>query len=240
MRIQVNNREVVIPSSLSEFTLGQRIAFFEQHGRELDEMVSSIVAMPEGTDRDLEIAQLQFEKMIRTFAFFAGVSVEAVKETEYLDDIARIYHASLATLVEDEQKLEPQYTFTWKGEEWELQPPALSNGSKMTFGEFIDSKQLIKDMIEIGKGKWEYMLPICAIYLRKKGEAYSEEFLYEGSERLELMKQLPMDIALQVGFFLTSSMNIYLNTLQSSSLPGSKDQVSTALSTITGGAGSTS
>lgn len=215
MRIQLNDKEVVIPSSLSEFTLGQRIAFNNQCGQELDEMLQSILAMPDGMDRDLELTEFQMEKMFRTFAFFTGTTPEALKESEFIDDIARIYYASMVTMFEEEQAAELKTEFVWKGEDWELHPPELKHGSKMTFGEFIDSKQLIKDMNDAGKGKWEYMLPLSAIYFRKKGEAYQEEFLYEDSERLQLMNELPMDIVLQVGFFLTSSLNTYLSTLQS-------------------------
>ena len=172
--------------------------------------------MPEGSDRDLEFIQFQFEKMFRTFSFFSGINVESLKQSSFIDEIANYYFSSMKILFEDEQQLELQNEFTWKNETWYLHPRELSNSSKMTFGEFIDSKQLIKDMIEMGAGKWEYMLPLCAIYLRKENEPYKEEFLFERSERMALMRELPMDIAMQVGFFLTSSMNMFLTTLKSS------------------------
>jgi len=78
--------------------------------------------------------------------------------------------------------------------------------------------------MDLGSGKWESMLRLCAIYLRKKGEEYKEEFLYEDSERLLLMQQLPMNIAMQVGFFLTGTMNFYLNTSKFSGNPELKAQ----------------
>lgn len=240
MRITINDKEVNIPSSLSEITLGQRIDFNNQYGQELDEMARSVLDMPDGMDKDMEVAQFAFEKMFRTFAFFANTTPEALKESEFVDDIARIYYATLAVVMQDEAEVELKTSFVWDSEEWELHPPTLKHGSRMKFGEFIDSKQLIKDMIELGNGKWEYMLPICAIYLRKKGEEYREEFLFEGSERMELMRSLPMDIAMAVGFFLSSSMNLFVNTLLSSSLPGLNPLASTALNTTTVGAGSTS
>jgi hypothetical protein len=240
MRVELNDKVIILPSSLSELTLGQRIAFHNQYGRELDEMLQSILAMDDTMERDLEFVHFQYEKMFRTFAFFANTTPEALKESAFIDDIARIYHASLSLLFEDEQQLEPQQEFSWKGELWELQPPQLSNGSRIKFGEFIDSKQLIKDMMDLGKGKWEYMRPLAAIYLRKKGEAYQEEFLFEDSERLRMMNDLPMDMALQVGFFLTTSMNTYLNTLLSSKSPELKTQVNSVPSTLPGGDGSIS
>lgn len=213
MRIVINDKEVVIPSSLSEITLGQRIAFHNEHGRELDQMLDSIQKMKEDDPmRDLELMEFSFEKMFRTFAFFAGTTVEAVKEEKFINDVASIYHACLEQLFNDEQEIELQESFFWNDEEWILHTPELKNGSKMKFGEFIDAKQLIKDMVDLGAGKWESMLPICAIYLRRRDEEYKEEFLYEGSERLKLMESLPMNIAVQVGFFLTSTMNFLINT----------------------------
>jgi|GEM_PF-2120377 len=222
MRVWINEKEVVIPSSLSEITLGQRIAYQEQYGNELDKMAASIIGMEDGVEKELESMHFHFEKMFRTFAFFAGTTVEAIKESKFIDEVASIYHASLAVLFEEEQSLELKTEFVWRNEKWVLATPEIKNGSSMKFGEFIDAKQLIKDMIELGKGKWEYMLPICAIYLRRPGEEYNEEFLYEGSERLELMKSLPMDIVLQIGFFLSGTLNICINTLKYSGNPESR------------------
>jgi len=240
MHIRINDRTVTFPSSLAEFTLGQRIDFHSQYGRQLDEMAKSILKMEDGPEKELETMHYSFEKIFRTFGFFAGVDPEVLKESDFVDDIANIYHANLATLFEDEQNIELQQEFVWNGETWQLHAPELKHGSKMKFGEFIDSKQLIKDMIDLGNGKWDYMLPLCVIFLRKKGENYQEEFLYEGSDRLQLMRSLPMNIALAIGFFLTSSVNIYLSTLQSSSLPGQKAAASIALSIMPAGDGSIS
>lgn len=220
MRVIINDTECVFPSSLAEFTLGQRIDYHNQCGNELDAMAESILKMEDGLEKDLELMQFQFEKMIRTVAFFMNTTPDALKESTYLDDIANIYHANMATLFDEEQDLTIESLFVFKGEQWELHPPHLKHGSKMTFGEFIDAKQMVQNLNHLGASKWEHMLRLCAIYLRKKGEPYREEFLYEGSERIELMKELPLTIALSVGFFLTSSLNICLNTLPSSSPRG--------------------
>jgi len=215
MRVVINDKEVVIPSSLSEITLGQRIDFHNQYGKELDQMLTSIMEMEEVPDRELEIAQFHFERMFMTFGFFAGVEPEALKESKFIDDIANIYYSSLQVLFEDENNLDPQRLFNWKGEVWEIAPPLLSQSSKMKFGEIIDSKQIVQDLIELGAGKWEMMQKLAAIFLRKQDEPYRKEFMYEDSERLQLMRELPMDIALQIGFFLSSSINFYQNTLMS-------------------------
>lgn len=225
MRILINDKEVVFPSSLSEYTLGQRIAFQQEHGELLDKMLESILAMEDEVEKEMEMMNLHLEKMFRTFAFFAGCTLEAVKDDKFIDDVARIYYACLSVLFEEEKNIELQQSFVWKNEEWVIANPELKHGDRMKFGEFIDAKQTIKNMVDLGKDKWEAMLPLCAIYLRKKDEPYSQEFLYEGSDRMEEMKQLPMNIAMQVGFFLNSTVNFYLNTLQSFGNPEPKEAV---------------
>lgn len=226
MKILLNDKEITLPSSLSEITLGQRIAFQKEHGDLLDKMLESILAMEDELLRELELVEFSFEKMFRTFSFFASVPVSVVKESKFVDDIANIYYSCLAVLFEDEANQQLKSEFVFEGELWELAPPEVKHGDKRTFGEFIDAKQTVKDMSDLGNGKWESLLPLCAIHLRKKGEAYSKEFLYEDSERLALMKKVPMDIAMQVGFFLSSSLNFSVNILTSSKSRGLKEAVS--------------
>jgi hypothetical protein len=217
VQIKINNKVFTFPSSLSEMTLGQRIAFQQEHGNLLDAMLTSILEMPEGPEKQLEVMHFQFEKMFRTFSFFSGFTVEELKASEFIEEIASIYYANVAQVMEHEAQIELQPSYQFMGEEWVIHPPELKQGSEMTFGEFIDAKQIIKNLIDLGASKWEQLVCLAAIYFRKKGEPYQASFMYEGSERQELMKQLPMDIALAVGFFLSSSVNLYLNTLQFSS-----------------------
>ncbi|WPV66295.1 hypothetical protein [Chitinophaga sp. LS1] len=240
MRITVNDKEVVIPSSLSEFTLGQRIAFQEEYGNDLDEWLKKIVEMEDGPMKELEVVEFQMEKMFRTFAFFANCTPEALKESEFVDKIANIYYACLSVLFESESKVECRQEYSWKGETWVLHPPSLKHGDKMQFGEFIDSKQVVQNLIALGKSRWDAMLQLCAIYLRKPSEEYDESFLYENSERIEMMRELPMDIAMGVGFFLTASMSLSIHHFQSSTVAESKEVVGTQQNTSSNGDGSIS
>lgn len=240
MRIIINGKQVTLPTSLREITLGQRIDFHNQYGREFDLMVSSIQGMPDGVEKDLEIVHFQMEKMFAAFGFFTGTSPEALKESEFIDQIANLYYSSLSVLLEEEKTPELQSEFYWRDCIWELHPAELKHGSLMTFGEFIDSKQMVKDMSDLGNGKWEAMLRLAAIFLRKKGEVYDKSFLYDGSERLELMRELPMDMALQVGFFLTGSLRSFLSTLLSLPQVEAPKPAVSANNTSRSSAGSTS
>lgn len=214
MRVTINNKEVIIPSSLSEFTLGQRIDFHNQHGRLLDEMLDSILQMEDEYFREIDLVEWRTQKMYRTFSFFAGMTIEDLIESAFVDEVAKIYHASLAVMLAEEENMELQQEFIWKGEQWQLAPPEFTRKTNIKYGELIDAKQIIKDMVEMGRGKWEYMVKLCAIFFRKKGEAYDESFVEEDSDRLKLMHELPMNIALQVGFFLSGLINISMTLLK--------------------------
>lgn len=212
MQILVNDKVVNIPTSLADITLGDRIKFYNEYGKALDEEIARITAMEEGPLQDLEWAHFNIDIACKTFAFFTGIDLAVVREAESLTTILQIYNIVKVSLLE-EPELKEQTTFNWEGEAWEIQPPLLGVDSKITFGEFTDSKQILQDMYELGQGKWESLRRLCAIYLRKKGEAYDKTFALDNSPRLGLMNKLPMDIALRAGFFLTNSMRIYWNTL---------------------------
>lgn len=183
-------------------------------------MEKSVEAIEDELERELELNILNLEKMFRSMAFFTNCTVEALKDEQFVGHIVNIYVSSLDLVFKDEQRVIeiPEYKFVFKGEEWEIHEPELKHGDRMKFGEFIDSKQTIQNMIALGKNRWECLIPLCAIFLRKVGEEYEESFLYEGSDRQELMKELPLDIALHVGFFLSGSLSTLAATFQSSNL----------------------
>jgi hypothetical protein len=240
MTIIVNDTEITLPSSKSEFTLGQRIAFEQEHGNLLSKMWKSILEMEDENDRKIEMVTFHFEKMFRVFSFFTAIDLDVVRESDFVDQIADIYYNQLAALVDNDHPKELKRQFSFNDEIWILPEIELKHGDKLGFGEVIDSKQRVKDMEEVEMSRAEQLLPISAIYLRRQGEDYQEEFLYEGSERLNVMQKLPMDIADHVGFFLTSLMitcfriSTYLKSLRQR-LTGSISSI-----TLIGGAGSTS
>lgn len=240
MRIQINGQVKTLPSSLSQMTLGQRIDFHNQYGRDLEERTKKLAAIKDEALREIEASQISIDSMFAAVSFFTGIGREVLEESEYLNTIAGLYYSSLAVLFEDQDDLtlKPEYVF--QDEIWKIQEPELRNGSAMTFGEFIDSKQIVKDLMDLGSGKWEALQHLCAIYLRRPDEAYEESFIYEDSDRLKLMLDLPMDIALAVGFFLTASLNGLINTSLFSGKVPQKVEDLTVHNTMRDGDGSTS
>jgi len=221
MRVRINTREITLPDNKSEVTLGQRLDFQTEHGDLLDKMADSISKMEDAPDKEVEVLEFYFEKVFRVFSFFSGVPVDDLRDGRHIDKILFFYNASLAACVEPrDDTLELRGAYTFKGERWELPAPELKQGDPMTFGEVIDPKQMTKDAFTLGLGEWYALLRICAVFLRRPGEPYEEAFLFEGSDRVKMMRDLPLAIAEEVAFFLSRSItscvsrSMYLNAVK--------------------------
>lgn len=201
MTLLINDTEIQIPHTIGDVTIGQRIDFHDQYGRDLAARAKEISQLEDGEEQEIALAELSLDRMYCAFAFFTGCTVDAVRDSTYVDQVAAVYYGLLADLLVDPEINETN-VFLWNDERWYLPDAILKHGDQMTFGEFIDAKQLVKDHIESGSDNLEYLVQICAIFLRKEGESYKESFLYEQSDRLLLMRTLPMDIAAAVaGWF---------------------------------------
>lgn len=209
MILKLNDTEIQIPQTFGDITLGQRIELHALYGRDLAARANDIGQMDEGEDKEIALAELTLDRMFQVFAYFAGCTVEAVKQSDYVDQVATVYFGALAPLLEEPSAADSN-VFVWDGVRWYLPHHELKHGDLMTFGEFIDAKQLVKDHIETGGDGLEYLPKICAVFLRKEGEPYQESFLYEQSDRLQLMHSLPMDIAASVASWF-EKFNTYVH-----------------------------
>jgi len=199
------------PSTLAEMSLRQRIDFQQTYGAELEAKRIEIAEMPDGDLKENELEYWGVLLAVKTFSFLTGIPFEKASKEISLYDIMDIYYDHMATLFA-EPTGKPKNEFTWNGVLWELCNPIMTHDNKITFNEFLLGKEVMRQMLALGKGKWDAMPYLCAIYLRPKGEQFEEAKV---NERLEMMLDLPMDIALQVGFFLTSLMTVYSKAFQS-------------------------
>ena len=92
MQVRINDKLINFPTSLSEITLGDRIQFYNEYGKELDEEVNRITAMEEGPLKDLEWAHFNIDIACKTFSFFTGIDLAVVREAESLTTIMQIYN----------------------------------------------------------------------------------------------------------------------------------------------------
>jgi hypothetical protein len=218
MKITIDDRDYELPASLNAVTLGQRIEFDNTHGKELREQLKKLIEMKEGPAKEMEFTDYHCQLACKSLSFFAGIPLDIVYNTA-IEDVLIMYHNTMKGYAEDvdfaAKEFELNQAFTWNDEIWMLAAPELKHDSKMTFGEFLDAKQWVKNLYELGQDKYEALLMLACVYLRKKGEPYSKELSNEGGERYRLMKSLPLDYALHVGFFLIDSIHSWLKTYHS-------------------------
>ena len=226
MKFMYKDSEYDVPTSLSQIKLRQKIEFDNLYGERIEALKNEVFGDENKEVSDLDSMLLTFSVAAMNFSFFTGISLEEVEQNIAVDDVLNIYYSCFYQLFQQEEELELQPEYLWKDEFWKLESPELTFESKITFNEFITSKQIVKEMSELASGHWESLPYLACVYLKREDESFEEKWLAPGSERMEMMLDLPMDIAVAVAFFLQSSMSMYLKTLAySQEEEAEKDQI---------------
>ena len=213
MKIKHNGKTYNIPASLAEITLKQVIDFQAVYGNEIDEFYKSIDKEDELSDFEIKV-----DMACKSVSHFSGIPLEEIYKTN-LDNVLSIYINVLSPLFEPQEKREFQDVYYFKDDLWDIMNPELSFNNSMSFNELILGKEITNDMQKFSIGRYDALLRLCVIYFRKKDaddnlEKFDESWLQEDSDRMQLMNNLPMDIALDVAFFLLRSMHFYMRHSQ--------------------------
>ncbi|MDV2459880.1 hypothetical protein CMU99_16300 [Elizabethkingia anophelis] len=213
MKIKHNGKTYNIPASLAEITLKQVIDFQAVYGNEIEEFYKS-------QDKEDELAdfELKIDMACKSVSFFSGIPLEEIYKTN-LDNVLSIYMNVLSPLFEPQEKRDFQDTYYFEDALWDIINPELSFNNSMSFNELILGKEITNDLQKFSIGRYDALLRLCVIYFRKKDaydnlEKFDESWLQEDSDRMQLMNNLPMDIALDVAFFLLRSMHFYMRHSQ--------------------------
>lgn len=223
MQLKINDTVHDVPFDLSIITLEQYLAYYNKYGRELDKHLEQLVAKEFDGDQEDAALLLQIDieshldnEAISWFSYWTNIDLFEVKDLPGIQPLLSEYRVLRFLLKESsEQIVDLPIDVEWNGETWCIQDFKVNPASDMSFNEIITSKEVMRQIMAIGQCKWDSLPYLCAVFFRKKGEAFNDEMIYEGSERMELIKKLPMVYALAVAFFLTSCVNILNNTLVS-------------------------
>lgn len=212
MLIEINGIEKHVPSDPGMIKLGDFLKWHEEHGRDLDSRLSNI-ALKEYDDelqREFDIDNHLLEEAVAWYSFWTGFDFSNIKSSSGVNLLEQ-YLIIRFLLKEAEKKQDTNFPaeIEWNGELWQIQNFVVDPKSEMSFNEIITSKEVMRQLAEIGKGKWNSLLYLSCIFFRKKGESFTDELIHNGSERMELMKELPLDKALMVGFFLSSCVDTW-------------------------------
>jgi len=217
--ITIEGKAYQLPASIMDITLQDRIDFDQKYGMKLRGQLKKIIEMRDGVDREMEFTSYHFELATKTLSFFGKVPLDVVENTN-ITDVLSMYHTSVRMITDEidfsDKEFKLQLEFKWEGDTWWIAPPVLKQDSAMSFGEFIQAKQVVKNMYKLGDQKYASLLPLACVYFRKKGEEFSDELLVEDGPRQQLLKSLPLQYALHVGFFLNSCLHSWLLTYRSS------------------------
>jgi len=221
MILLINDIEKKIPFELAEITLGQFIEYYDRYGRDLDSKLDELIGkVYENEDekefnQELNINTHIDEECIAWVSFWTGFSFEDIKDKPDILPVLTEYRKFRQQLKQSEDASNTYPSIIeWEGCQWEIQDYALTPSNGMTFNEVITSKEVIRQVHALGKKKWDALPYLCAIFLRKTGEPFNDEFVQDGSERLKIMQSLPMSHAIQVAFFLSSCVSTWMDISQ--------------------------
>lgn len=229
MQVTINDTAYEVPFDTAQITLGQFIEYQVEYGKDLDKKLKEILDKKYDQDADLQRTMeledhLDLEALC-WYSFWTKFDLIEAKNHPFITPLLEQYRV-LRFLLKDENEIIPEYPaeFEWKGEEWCISDFKINPANEMSFNEIITSKEVMRQVHAIGGSKWDAMIYLCAVYCRKKDEAFSDELIQEGSERMNELKSLPLRFALSVAFFLSVCVNTWLNTLVYSA----KDQLEIA------------
>ena len=214
MLFEINGEQVSIPSSLEQIPLGKFIEWYDLHGSELDKELQEMLsdAKTDPALKEIEVDQHLDKEAIFWMQFWSGYDFESLRDDISIVPALDAYRIIRHQLKSEEEQTQFPAEMEYAGETWELQNHKVDPESEMTAGEIITAKEVIRQLYKIGAGQYQSWLYLCCIFLRKKGEKFHDSMVFEGSPRMELMKNLPMNHALRVGFFLKNCVSTWANT----------------------------
>jgi hypothetical protein len=217
MNFSYKNTTYKFPTSLSEISLKERIQFDKLYGKLISDKQKELFLKDDsGNDLpadELELMLYNIEIANKNFSFFTNIPLSEVETNIPIESVLTVYHACFKGLYEQMDKITLEDSYLWNDEFWFIDKPALTYQSQITFNELIVSKQIVKQMHDLGAGHWEAMPYLAAIFLKRENEVFDESWLAPDSERVLMMQDLPMDIAMAIGFFLQISMSLFTKTL---------------------------
>lgn len=222
MQVTVNDTLYEVPFDLRAISLGDFISYQNEYGKETDQLLIKLSEKKyEGDEQDIELQKaFDFDSYLDTealawFSFWTKHDLFEVRDQPFIAPVLekyRLFRFLLREQLEDDTLKFP-IEVEWRDETWSVQDFKVNPASEMSFNEVVTAKETMRQLYSLGKGQWQALIYLCAIYFRKKGEAFEDVMIYEGGERMTLLKELPLDIAIKVAFFLSNCVNIWNKTL---------------------------
>jgi hypothetical protein len=150
---------------------------------------------------DEVLAKQMYPYFARVVSYFTKVSYSVLVGMDgqgiNVQQLEGLYYQILRALTPPPaDQYEYQKEFDFLGNVWVIPDRLMAHASVI---EFAEAAQFQASMKEVENGQFRALIDVCAVLLRKKGEAYSDN-IYKRNKRL--FQDLPLSVVWQVAFFL--------------------------------------
>lgn len=208
MKVRYNNTIYHYPSSAHDVSVGDLIRYHEMYGRANNDRLQEIELIEDETERDVETSKLILQSYAQSFSFHTGIPLDEVGKCIDVGDMCDIYVQNLEQSLKD-KPTNYSREIDWDGDIYCLGDYQLLPQHDRILDEFLTSKEAIRQLSVNKASSWEKLKYLSCIYLRKKGEPFTENLLQPDGDRMQIMDKLPASIAQQVGIFFDQH-NTYL------------------------------
>lgn len=211
-----------LPFSLSEITLDKYISWNELYGKKMDNLLKSIVENENKKQDDVidftnEFILHEFDYLTKYYSFHTNNNLESINsllsnQDETILDILKesaISHSCISREINDISSecvnLMQEFEFNNR-KDYIIQP--LFNQVDFEFGLTVEQFELGQNLAlifsDLQDGNTIALYELCAAYFRPKGVVYRGR----NEMQIELMKSLPLHIALRVKKYISETLNI--------------------------------
>lgn len=197
MKILVANTEFNVPSHISEITLRKRIEFDQMFGDGIQEDFNKIEKEIEDEDeKTIALSELYFDRAFKAISFFTGIPIDNLNNVP-AEEIVSLFEGHFKNLLSVESEDYDNRSFLIDGHVYWLPTVELLPTSRISFNQFITSKEVTRNLSKAPSEKLTALAYIAAIFLKREGDEFTDHDI-EGAVMEELF-DLPITTALRIG-----------------------------------------
>lgn len=201
--------EYTLPDELADITLEEHVEWNTTYGAELAARRLEAMKEPDELRRDLELHLILIDEAVHAISHYTTIPLEDVQDNIEVGQVLAAYIATQLVIAQEATTVDVQDSYNWGGHVWVIYAPDISMDDDLEFEDFKAVKNLAEAVLKLADGDWSQMYAICAAYFRHESEPFDREYIVPGHARYELMKTLPMDMALAVAQFIQSTLSIF-------------------------------
>ncbi|NCX93166.1 MAG: hypothetical protein EBX40_00605 [Gammaproteobacteria bacterium] len=187
-----------------EIQLQKWVAWWNAYGKAHSDEVLRIEGLTNPKEKREATIQHTLDSSARTVAFFTNTELQVFADKFTAYDSMKLAAELTRTINTNGNELLRGELVNWQGTTWQLSAPYVSENQTAEDHEVITDMALL--YADIAAGKAEALYKLCAAYLRAPEEPYNAALIADNSERVELMKTLPVYYAFQIKHFINASL----------------------------------